>query len=58
MGWRLGAALVFLWTAALGQEKFTLNGNIKDASNGEALIGATVYVKELKSGVTTNEYGF
>lgn len=40
------------------QGKFTINGVIKDASNGETLIGATVYIKELKNGATTNEYGF
>ena len=28
-------------------QKFTINGNIKDASNGEDLIGATVLVKDL-----------
>ena len=42
----------------VAQARFTLNGVIKDASNGETLIGATVYVKELKNGGTTNEYGF
>ncbi len=26
--------------------------------NGEALIGATVFIKEIRSGATTNEYGF
>ncbi len=43
---------------ALAQEKFTVNGYIKDSSNGEALIGATVYIQEIKSGATSNEYGF
>lgn len=43
---------------ALAQQKFTLNGYIKDASNGEELIGATVYIKELATGTTTNVYGF
>ncbi|HCM75871.1 MAG TPA: hypothetical protein DIS90_05790, partial [Cytophagales bacterium] len=36
----------------------TINGYVKDASNGEALIGATVYVKEISNGVITNVYGF
>ncbi|HRX00756.1 MAG TPA: carboxypeptidase-like regulatory domain-containing protein, partial [Cyclobacteriaceae bacterium] len=40
------------------QEKYTINGYIKDSSNGEALIGATVYIKEIANGVTTNVYGF
>ncbi len=41
------------------QEKFTLSGNIKDASNGEDLIGVTIFVKELPGvGTVTNVYGF
>jgi hypothetical protein len=56
------AALAFLVSAqcAFGQalNKFTINGYIKDASNGEALIGANVFVKEINNGVLTNEYGF
>ena len=37
---------------------FAISGYVKDGSNGEALIGATVYVRDLKMGVTTNLYGF
>ena len=40
------------------QGKVALNGYVKDASNGEALIGATVLIKELGTGVVTNVYGF
>ncbi|MEM0941235.1 MAG: TonB-dependent receptor [Bacteroidota bacterium] len=40
------------------QEKFTLSGYVKDASNGESLIGATVLIQELGSGNITNLYGF
>jgi hypothetical protein len=40
------------------QEKFTISGYIKDAASGETQIGATVVVKELGSGTTTNQYGF
>ena len=39
---------------AQAQEKFTLNGYVRDASNGEELIGVTVYVKEMQNGVITN----
>lgn len=39
-------------------QNVTLSGYLKDASNGEALIGATVYVEELKQGTTSNPYGF
>jgi hypothetical protein len=40
------------------QQKYTLNGYIKDAANGEELIGATVYISQLQSGTVTNPYGF
>lgn len=36
----------------------TLSGYLKDKANGEALIGATVYISQLKTGVITNPYGF
>lgn len=45
-------------TRAWSQEKYTINGTVKDASNGEALIGVTVYIREISNGTTTNEYGF
>ncbi len=37
---------------------FTISGYISDSSNGEELIGATVYVKELRKGVASNVYGY
>jgi len=40
------------------QEKFTLSGYVKDVSNGEELIGATVLVTGTSIGVVTNAYGF
>ena len=50
---------LFLYAACgFSQQRFTLSGYIKDASDGEALIGATVYAKEIKKGTTTNTYGF
>ncbi|MBO2009249.1 TonB-dependent receptor [Hymenobacter negativus] len=36
----------------------TLSGYLKDAATGEALIGASVFVKSLGVGATANEYGF
>ena len=44
---------------AFGQEKFVLNGNMKDQSTGEAIIRAVIRIQELPSlGVLSNEYGF
>lgn len=40
------------------QEKATLSGYVKDAKNGEALIGATVYKQGTNMAAPTNEYGF
>jgi len=39
-------------------QQFTLSGYIKDASNGEALIGSSVFVKEISGGTVSNVYGF
>ena len=36
----------------------TVSGYIKDAANGEGLIGVSVYVKETGTGAVTNSYGF
>lgn len=40
------------------KQKFTISGYVKDAKNGEALIGALVYKKDTQTGSSTNEYGF
>ena len=40
------------------QVKYTLSGKIKDATNGEDLIGATLSIKEINNGIVSNEYGF
>lgn len=51
---------IFLLAGITGfsQEKYTISGYIKDANNGETLIGATVYSKALNVGASSNEYGF
>ena len=54
----LALLLVVLIGYAQAQEKFTLSGYVKDASNGETLIGANVIVEELSGGNITNVYGF
>ena len=44
---------------AFAQNKFTISGTVHDAKTGEALIGSTVFVKELSNtGTSTNGYGF
>lgn len=40
------------------QEKFTLDGYVKDSLSAETLIGANISIKGEGRGVTTNQYGF
>jgi CarboxypepD_reg-like domain/TonB-dependent Receptor Plug Domain len=53
--------LFFFFSLAIlsqAQDKHTISGYVKDANNGEGLIGVSVYVQELKTGANTNVYGF
>lgn len=52
-------AVFFLTTWDLSaQESNTLSGYIRDGETGEALIGATVFLPEIRKGAYANEYGF
>jgi Outer membrane receptor proteins, mostly Fe transport len=42
----------------IAQEKYTLSGTVSEATSNETLIGVTIAVTELRTGTTTNEYGF
>ena len=44
--------------SVLAQEKYTISGYITDINNGESIVGANIYCKELNLGVTSNTYGF
>ena len=52
--------LVLGWSALLAQaqSRHTVSGYITDASSGETLIGATVWVESMSEGVASNVYGF
>jgi len=39
------------------EKKYTVSGKITDQSNGEALVGATIYIRELHTGTATDIYG-
>jgi len=54
-------ALILLIISSLqvySQSKVTISGYVKDAKNGENLIGATVRFKDTKLGTKSNAYGF
>ncbi len=54
----LSGFLVFLFSQLYAQEKYVLSGTVRDSANGEDMIGATVFIKELNAGAATNAYGF
>ncbi|MBC6998684.1 TonB-dependent receptor [Cytophaga sp. FL35] len=43
---------------SFAQQRFTLSGTVSEESSNETLIGVTIAVPDLRTGVTTNEYGF
>lgn len=49
---------VLCLTAAAQQSVCTLEGYVTDHDNGSPLPGATIYIKTLAKGTTTNEQGF
>ena len=57
----LAIALFLFSTSVSAQEnlkKITVSGYVKDSTSGEALIGAAIYIQELKKGTNANAYGF
>ncbi len=57
---RILALLTLLFSSflSIAQETSTLSGIITDAGSGETVIGAKVYIPELRVGAMTNNYGF
>lgn len=53
----LGLCL-FLGIVSTAQNTYSVRGIIKDAKNGETLLGATVFLKGTTNGAVTNPYGF
>jgi hypothetical protein len=49
---------LLFYSLSFSQTKHTLSGYIKDAANGEVLIGSTVFILEANAGTTANAYGF
>ncbi len=50
--------LFFLEFSLLGQNNLRISGFVYDETSGEVLIGATIYDKQNKHAVASNEYGF
>lgn len=57
--WVFYALLLFpLSSKAQSQERFTINGYIREKGSSELLPGVSVYIKDKKVGTQTNNYGF
>ena len=50
--------LIFVFSTSVFAQNFTISGYIKDAKSGEAIIGASIFITNAKSGTTANTYGF
>lgn len=55
---KLIALLMLAFFELSAQDRSTISGYIKDAQNGEDLIGATVLISGTSQGAITNVYGF
>ncbi|MEM1259016.1 MAG: TonB-dependent receptor [Bacteroidota bacterium] len=40
------------------QQKYTISGTVRQGISNETLIGVTIAIQDLRTGTTTNEYGF
>lgn len=57
----LRCLFLLAWLFPLGEalaQQFSISGYVRDASSGEAIIGATVYVPQIQGGAQSNAYGF
>ena len=43
---------------SFAQDKFTINGYIRDSVSGESLIGANISIRSEGKGISSNQYGF
>lgn len=55
---KLVVVLFLCLNSTYSQQKITLSGTIKDSKTAETIFGANIYIEELKTGISSNEYGF
>ena len=62
LDYRVSERPFFLWAAfappAQNPTRATLSGYVREQGSGELLPGVSVYLPGLKTGTTTNKYGF
>lgn len=55
---RNGQLMIRYYDRPDSEYRYSVSGLVEDQASGEALIGATVYIKNLETGIATNGYGF
>ena len=50
--------LIFCFSNSLLSQNYTISGYVQEESNGENLIGVSVYDQSSNKGTSTNQYGF
>jgi hypothetical protein len=58
VAWIIFLTVVLEQRSGYTQSKYTIDGIIKDAADGESLIGVNVFIRQTGQGVVTNAYGF
>ncbi|MCY4170385.1 MAG: TonB-dependent receptor [Bacteroidetes bacterium] len=56
-----GLLLLLIWIAqsdSIFAQSVTISGYVEDETNGERITGVSIYAADLKTGTTTNQYGF
>ena len=51
-------SLIFFFSNSLLSQNYTISGFVQEESNGENLIGVSVYDQSSNKGTSTNQYGF
>jgi len=51
-------SFLFFIAGIRAQQTFTVSGYVNDSTSGESLIGASIFIKEIQKGVSTNTYGY
>ncbi|UOY06962.1 TonB-dependent receptor [Muricauda sp. SCSIO 64092] len=54
----LHATLLYSICVVNAQQKYTISGTVREATSNETLIGVTIAIQDLRTGTSTNEYGF
>ena len=57
-GYLNGQLMIRYYDRPENEYRYSISGIVEDAASGEALIGATVYIKNIETGLATNGYGF